>query len=73
MKIGNNPYDIALNPVTNRLYITNMRFHTVSVVDGSTDKLIADIRVGKFPLGLVVNSDTTGYMWPTHEKIQFLL
>ena len=39
------------------LYITNLRYDTVSVIDGVTDKLLADIKVGISPEGVSARSD----------------
>jgi len=40
------------------MYITNFRSHTVSVVDDLTDKLLTEIKVGRFPLSVSVNLST---------------
>jgi YVTN family beta-propeller protein len=58
LKISTDPYDFAFNPITKKYYVTNMRFHTVSVIDGSTERPITEIKVGNFPLGISVNPDT---------------
>jgi YVTN family beta-propeller protein len=57
LSVSSNPFDIAINPVTDRLYITNLHFGTVSVIDGSTDRLITEIKVGNFPSGLSVDPE----------------
>jgi YVTN family beta-propeller protein len=51
------PYDVAVNPLKNVLYITNVRYDTISVIDGVTDKLLADIKVGNNPEGVAARSD----------------
>ncbi len=51
LDIIQDPYDIAVNPIKNMLYITNLRSDTVSVMDGATDTILADIRVGSNPEG----------------------
>jgi hypothetical protein len=41
--VGTNPFDIAVNPVTNKIYVTNpggapIGIGTVTVIDGATNK-----------------------------------
>jgi YVTN family beta-propeller protein len=57
LDIIQDPYDIAVNPIKNMLYITNLRSDTVSVMDGATDKFLADIKVGSNPEGVAIRSD----------------
>jgi YVTN family beta-propeller protein len=51
------PFHIAVNANTNKIYVatwsTDATF--VSVVDGSTNKLVSSISVGKYPDGIGVN------------------
>jgi YVTN family beta-propeller protein len=49
------PYSMVANPITNKLYITNLRFHTVSVVDSSNDKILYNIEVGRFPTSIDID------------------
>lgn len=58
LKIGNDPYHIAENPLTSNIYITNFRSNTVSVVDSSTDSTVANVTVGKFPKSIDFNQYT---------------
>ena len=51
------PYDIAVNPIENMLYITNLRSDKVSVMDGATDRLLTDIKVGSNPEGISIRLD----------------
>ena len=58
---GKNPFAIALNPVTNRIYVANNSNgsnSTVSVINGSSDSVIATIDVGNSPNALAVNPVT---------------
>jgi YVTN family beta-propeller protein len=60
---GKNPFAIALNPVTNRIYVANDgngSNATVTVIDGSTDTLAAGspIGLGNTPNALAVNPVT---------------
>jgi YVTN family beta-propeller protein len=58
---------LAINPVTNRIYVTTNRTGsnqngptngTVSVVDGATNSILADVPIGPFPTALAVNPAT---------------
>ncbi len=58
---GKNPFALALNPVTNRIYVANDANGanaTVDVIDGSTDTIVASIRLGNTPSALAVNPVT---------------
>jgi len=43
--VGKNPVGIAVNPTTNKAYVTNIESNTVSVIDAITDKVIGTITV----------------------------
>ena len=53
--VGKEPVSIALNPETNRIYVTNSGSANVSVIDGNTDKVIATVPVGDLPYTITVN------------------
>src|SRR5438132_14037951 len=53
--VGSNPNGVAVNPLTNRIYVANSDDNTVSVIDGSTNTVIATILVGSHPVGVGVN------------------
>ncbi len=59
---GKNPFALALNPVTNRIYVANDANGsnaTVRVIDGSSDTLVGSpIGVGNSPNALAVNPVT---------------
>lgn len=38
IKVGTNPVGISVNPISNRIYVTNIGDNTVSVIDGSNYK-----------------------------------
>lgn len=52
------PFAVAVNPVTNRVYAANLFQDTVTVVDGSTDEVIATVPTGRSPTALAVNPTT---------------
>ena len=63
--VGNNPRAIAVNEVTNKIYVANCPFSlpwtqtpgTVTVIDGDTD-VTTDIPVGVCPVAIAVNPVT---------------
>jgi YVTN family beta-propeller protein len=56
--VGTNPQQIAVNPVTNRIYVSNLGDNTVSVIDGSTNTVVDTISVGTVPEQIAVNATT---------------
>ncbi|OHD72137.1 MAG: hypothetical protein A2V99_01290 [Spirochaetes bacterium RBG_16_67_19] len=48
---------VAVNPITNRVYVTNSLDNTVSVIDGIADAVIATIPVGTAPRGVAVSKN----------------
>ena len=44
--IGDNPYGISINPLTDIVYVANSGSNTVSVIDGKTNTVISNITVG---------------------------
>jgi YVTN family beta-propeller protein len=43
--VGKIPYGAAVNPMTNKVYVTNIQSSTVSVIDGITHKITSTISV----------------------------
>ena len=37
---GTNPYAVAVNPMTNKIYVANYNSNNVSVIDGATNSTI---------------------------------
>lgn len=56
--VERSPAGVAVNSLTNRIYVSNNQSDTVSVVDGTTNKVIKTITVGKEPYGVAVNEIT---------------
>ncbi len=46
---------VAVNTITNKIYVTNSLDNTVSVIDGQTDSVVATINVGSGPFGVAVS------------------
>jgi YVTN family beta-propeller protein len=55
VKVGDGPLAIAVNPMTDRVYVANTNSGTVSVLDGRSDAVIATVNVGKRPYVLAAN------------------
>jgi len=51
-------YGIAVNPNTNRIYVTNYLQSKVSVIDGDTHNVIAVVPLTNYPMGVAVNPNT---------------
>ena len=56
LQLAIDPYSIVVDPITEKMYITNIRFHTVSVADSSTDKIIKEIKVGRYPTSIDIDT-----------------
>jgi YVTN family beta-propeller protein len=52
--VGNIPTDVAVNDVTNKIYVVNQGDNTVTEIDGSTNSTTT-IPVGNIPISLAVN------------------
>ena len=55
---GAAPFAIAVNPITNKVYVTNEADNTLSVMDGRTLSVTSTLPVGARPLWLGVNPET---------------
>jgi YVTN family beta-propeller protein len=49
------PIGVGVNPVTKKIYVTNEFSNTVSVIDGTSDKVSDTIELGSFPYGVAIN------------------
>ena len=49
---------IAVDPQTNKVYVTNFKSTTVTVIDGTTNTPLSVINVGRTPYGLGIKTDT---------------
>ncbi len=56
--VGSVPVQVAVNPTTNMIYVTNRGDFTVSVIDGATNSVSATIPVGGDPQGVTVDAMT---------------
>ena len=55
--LTNYPYDIAVNPKTNAVYVVCLA-NTVAVIDGNLNRVVKNIAVGNVPVDAAVNSNT---------------
>jgi YVTN family beta-propeller protein len=56
--VGKYPVALAVNEVTNRIYVANNGGGSVSVIDGLKDTVVATVEVGQLPYVLAVNAAT---------------
>ena len=56
--VGIQPNDIAINPVTNTIYVTNEYEGTVAVIDGETNHVSSNIDIGSRAEAISVNPTT---------------
>ncbi len=52
------PFGVAVNPVTNRVYVAHRGEGLVTVIDGHTNSITATLPVGSNPVAVAVNSAT---------------
>jgi YVTN family beta-propeller protein len=55
ISVGKTPYGVAVNPLSNKIYVTDIVTNTVTVIDGETNEISAKIPVGKKPTGLAID------------------
>ncbi len=55
--VGRNPTAVAINSVTNKIYVANFLGNTVTVIDGATNNTTT-LTTGVYPTALVVNEAT---------------
>lgn len=61
--VGSEPYDVAVDPTTDVIYVANAGSDTVSVIDGTTNAVVATVAVGHVPSGIAVDAAThTAYV-----------
>jgi YVTN family beta-propeller protein len=55
LKFGNHLYGVAINAKTNMLYVVNEYSGSVSIMNATTDRTVANVTVGWLPTAIVVN------------------
>ncbi len=58
LRIGSDPYYVTTDPLAAKLYLTNARSNTISVINSSADKVIANVTVGRIPTAIDINPIT---------------
>ena len=56
--VGNEPFGVGVNPSTNKVYVSNFKDGTVSVIEGSTDTVSKTVGVGNNPWSVDANPTT---------------
>ena len=55
--LGAEPWAMAVNPVTNKIYVSNYDDSSVTVIDGATNSTTL-VAAGKYPIAIAVNPVT---------------
>lgn len=63
--VGADPVSIAVNPANGRVYVANAGDGTVTVLDGSSDAIVATVPIGSHPYSIAVDG-ATGRVYVTH-------
>src|SRR5215472_6599042 len=56
--VGRQPFGIAVDPRTRRIYVAGFGSRVVSVISGRTDSVVARVRVGRVPAGVATDPRT---------------
>ena len=56
LPVGSQPFGVAVDNGTNRVYVTNTGSNNVSIVDGPSDRVIGSVGVGDGPMGITFDS-----------------
>ncbi|KLU66048.1 N-acetylmuramoyl-L-alanine amidase LytC precursor [Desulfosporosinus acididurans] len=56
--VGNYPCSVAVNTVTNKIYVANYESNSIMVIDGTTNTIDKAISVGNTPCSVAVNTVT---------------
>lgn len=55
---GTAPLSVAINPITNKLYVANSGSDNVTVINATTGAVVTTIPVGDYPAWIAANSET---------------
>lgn len=71
IRVGDNPWGVTVDTKTNRVYVANEESNTVSVIDGLTNSVIANVTGLTSPYHLDVNP-TTNRVYVTSSQSNFV-
>ena len=57
VSVGTYPVAVAVNPVTNKIYVANFRTNNVTVIDGATNHATT-VGTGSAPIAVAINQTT---------------
>jgi DNA-binding beta-propeller fold protein YncE len=55
VKVGNNPYGVAVNPNTNMVYVLDHATHRVWIINGTTNMVVYYLKVDRCPFDVSVD------------------
>jgi YVTN family beta-propeller protein len=58
IKLATNPSMVAVDPTTNKVYVTHSDSNTVSVIDSTTDKVVGNVTIRIFHADIAVDPAT---------------
>jgi YVTN family beta-propeller protein len=58
LTVGSLPRGVAVNPITNMIYVANYDSKSISVINGVTNRLVTDIPTGSTAARIAVNPNT---------------
>ncbi|MBV9177353.1 MAG: YncE family protein [Nitrososphaeraceae archaeon] len=58
IRVGDTPQGVAISPSTNTVYISNTRSNSISVIDGTSDKVVKTIGIDYSPFEMAFNQNT---------------
>lgn len=58
VKLASQPDDIAVNPLTNTVYVVSESDNSTYVIDGKTNRVVKTIHIDNFPSAIAVNPST---------------
>jgi YVTN family beta-propeller protein/parallel beta-helix repeat protein len=57
VKVGYEPFGVAVSPDSTRAYVANSRSSTVSIIDTATNTVTGTVTVGNYPRGVAISPD----------------
>ena len=73
LPLSGSPGTLAVNPVTNKIYVAIPEANQIQVINGYTNQVIKNITIGSDPIQVVINSDTNKIYVATSEDIIYII